>query len=192
MLRVTYRDSLSPALQARIDALAPAGRTEFLTRAGKRSEQLLKRHFRAREATGKNKQGWPRQHFWARIGRATAFVGANPSSAMVTIADPAINQKIHGGSIEAPPGKFLAIPLRAKAYGKKPSSGLIENLFIIRSRVTKKLFLARKEGRKLVLYYILVKRTKPQAPDRDALPPMTAFNEEVRQAAVNHISGSKA
>src|SRR5437868_6486786 len=66
---------------------------------GKRAEIELRNHFEERNREP-NKKGWDKLEFWARIRGATAFVSADKNAAHVVIADPAINQKIFGGTIK--------------------------------------------------------------------------------------------
>lgn len=102
-------------------ALADMGRHRKPLNAalGKRVEVGLRAHFEVRNAGG-NKQGWKPTQFWNRIRTATAFAGADEKSARVVIDDPAINQKIFGGTITPKEGKYLAIPAIAEAYGHSP------------------------------------------------------------------------
>lgn len=84
---------------------------------GKRGEVELRAHFLARNQEP-NKKGWPKQDFWNRIREATALSAVDESGATITIADPAIAQKIYGGTIKPVEGKYLALPAIAEAYGR--------------------------------------------------------------------------
>lgn len=95
---------------------------------GKRAELELRAYFLGRNSEG-NAMGWPSQQFWARIHTATAFVSADDDAAHVVIADPAINQKIFGGTITPKEGKYLALPAIAEAYGRSPAS--LNNLMVL-------------------------------------------------------------
>lgn len=86
---------------------------------GKRVEVELRDHFLQRNEQP-NKRGWPKQNFWSHVRRATAYAGADESAARVVISDPAINQKIHGGTITPKEGKYLALAAIAEAYGHSP------------------------------------------------------------------------
>ena len=118
-IQINTSDGASPAL-ARITA-SLTDRKPLHAVLGKRGEIEARAHFESRNSEP-NKQGWPRQQFWARIRTATAFTSADDSGAVVTIADPAINQKIYGGTITPKEGTYLALPAIAEAYGRSPRS----------------------------------------------------------------------
>jgi hypothetical protein len=124
-LSVQLRDSATPALRHALARLTH--RQPLLTVLGKGLETDLKEHFRQRN-TEPNKRRWPKQNFWNRIRNATLFTRATHDTATVTIADPAINPHVFGGTITPKESKFLAIPARAEAYGIRPKSGLIPGL----------------------------------------------------------------
>lgn len=125
LLQVEISDTATPLL-ARLSA-ALAHRQPVHAVMGERVEGELKAHFAARNQEP-NQRGWPKQNFWARIRNATALTSATDEGATVTIADPAINQKVYGGTIRPKEAKFLAIPARQEAYGVMPKSGLIPAL----------------------------------------------------------------
>ena len=168
MFLLSVTDRATPLLTRLYDRVAPGRRQPLLRVLGRRLEHSLRKHFQTRDAEG-NKRGWPRSHFWNRLRRATAFAGATDSAAKVTVADPALAQKVHGGTIRPIQAKALAIPLRAEAkVAGRPSARLIPGLFILKS-ARGGVFLARREDRALRLYYKLVKSVTQQADPR-ALP----------------------
>ncbi|MDR3229468.1 MAG: hypothetical protein LBT53_08695 [Puniceicoccales bacterium] len=126
-LKFTVQNLATPRLQKLIGKLQK--RQPLLSKLGKATEIELRRWFAQRNQEP-NANGWPKGHFWARIRRATAFVGADNNTAVVSIADPAFAHKLTGGTIRPRAGrKNIAIPLtpEAKKTGN-PSSGLLAGL----------------------------------------------------------------
>jgi hypothetical protein len=153
----------------------PSEPRRIMNAAGKQLEGDLRDHFQARNQEP-NKQGFPRKNFWAGIGRATALSSYSASEAVVTVSDPAINQKVYGGTITPKRGRALAIPLIGEAY-KAGSPRALQNNFL-RLLVTKagKAFLVEREttkGKSMSFagrfWYQLVPKVT-QAPDPRALP----------------------
>jgi hypothetical protein len=116
-ISINVFDGISPDLQRKAAALAD--RRPLMGVLGKKLEVLLRDHFRDRNSEP-NKRGWPAQNFWNRIRNATALTAFDASTATVTVADPAFNQKLHGGTIVPKEAKALAIPMDPEAYGKSP------------------------------------------------------------------------
>jgi hypothetical protein len=110
-------DGISPDLQRKAAALQD--RRALMGVLGKKLEVELRDHFRDRNSEP-NKMGWPAQNFWNRIRNATALTAFDNDTATVTVADPAFNQKLHGGTIVPKEAKALAIPMDPEAYGKSP------------------------------------------------------------------------
>jgi hypothetical protein len=112
MIDIIIRDQASPELTELQSVLEPGKIMKVL---GKTAEVNLRQHFedRGREP---NKQGWRSNNFWARIRSATALAEVSDDEATVAIADPAINQKVYGGTITAKRARMLALPASAEAY----------------------------------------------------------------------------
>lgn len=89
------------------------------------------------EASRPNKQGFPRQHFWAAVRRSVNNpVIQSPKEATVSITHVALRQRIQGGTIRPKGGKkYLTIPATSEAYGKRAREfsnlrfGFAENRF---------------------------------------------------------------
>lgn len=161
-------------------------RRALMATLGKTFEGHLHDHFQAKN-TQPNKRGWPKQHFWARIRRATSYVGAKETRATITIADPAFAARLHGATIRPRNSRYLAIPLRPQANGIKPSSGLIADLFVIRSKRAGGLYLVRREGPTIRAYYRLVRSVQHPA-DPTALPPIPDIYARLATAATDFIT----
>jgi hypothetical protein len=173
-------------------AIAPGRRQGLMNVLGRTAEKEYRSWFRTREMTSANKKGWPRQHFWARISRATAFSASQTtdSQATVVISDPAIRAKVRGAVIRPTGGrKALAIPLRAEAYGVRPSSGIIPGLFVVGGKAGRPAYLAKREAggfRNLTLYYRLVSSVTVPA-DPQALPDSSAVSRALVLAAAQFL-----
>ena len=194
-------------------------RRPFMGRLGKRAEVELRQHFRARD-TEPNKRGWPKQHFWSRLRRVTALSSWTDREAIITVADPALAAKIHGAVIRPVEAKALAIPIHRRAYGVRPSSGLIPGLFVLRTKKgaylatseyqtrsgrkasTKQALRAKYGGykrqpskiafrQKITIYYKLVKSTMVPADPR-ALPEHVGWMYALMQEAERYIERALA
>jgi hypothetical protein len=158
------------------DALkSPEQRKALMKVLGTRAESELRKWFFQLDHESPNKQGWPRQHFWARIGKRTAFDPSKttPDAATIVVSDPALAAKVYGATIKPTQGrKALAIPLVAAAYGVQPRSGIIPGLFVFRRKDGNGAFLVARDqkGGPLTFYYRLLSQvTVPKDPL--ALPP---------------------
>lgn len=113
MLNILIEDHVTPEIQRQIREYDSP---EILLAAlGKRLETDLRKHFLDRNSEP-NQRNWPKKNFWSRIASATALESVSGNEAVVAISDPAINQKVHGGTITPKRGKYLAIPARGEAY----------------------------------------------------------------------------
>jgi len=151
--------------------------------AGKQLETDLRDHFTARNAEP-NKQGWPKKNFWAGISRSTALASFSESEAVVSVSEPAINQKVFGGTITPKRGRNLAIPQNAEAYAAGSPRNLPANFLRLLVTRSGKVYLVendptlRPRGKKGYkpgmsfsgrFWYRLVPSVT-QAPDPRALP----------------------
>lgn len=181
------RDEATPEV-ARVHGLlgSPDRQKAMMNVLGVRAEQELRTWFRRRDEANPNKKGWPRQHFWNRIAKRTAFDPSKTTSASATIAvaDPALSAKIDGATIKPTEGrKALSIPLQADAYGVQPRSGIIPGLFVFRVPEMEAAYLVAEENKRLVFYYRLV----PQAvvpKDPQALPPQADLGRALGETAI--------
>lgn len=198
-LEITIEDGATPALQRMMARVTR--RTPMMQAAGKAVEVVLHSHFDRRDAEG-NKKGWPRKHFWSRIvRRATAFETATADEATVKIASREFRQKLFGGTITPKSGKFLAIPLTARAYATgRPRNWAGADLQVVRLPGGKLLLrenlhssLTGRRGQRGRVeggeaQYLLVKRVNQQ-PDPRALPSETMMLRAARIAVRAHLEG---
>ncbi len=179
---------------------------------GKRGEIELRKHFASRPS---NKQGWKSSGFWRRrIRQATSLTSYDESGATVTIADPAMNQKIYGGTLRPVEKKFLTIPARREAAGVSPRTfgnqlmfiplngkggGKLVGMLVKRPAASNAGATKRKRGKatkpKLEVYYWCVSSVW-QAPDKNALPSdaqfMAALLEEQTRYEARRLGRSRS
>lgn len=176
----------------------------LMAAAGKRVEKELRTHFASKDRQG-NSKGWPRSHFWNRTVRAsTSFTGATDTAAEVAISSPEFMQRLRGGTIRAKRGKYLAIPLtaRAKAAGSPREGGWSGGgLTFIRTKLGRALLveaahtrLAFRRGRVAggkqmggEAQYLLV-RSVSQRPDPTALPTEAQIRSAIDSEAEKHLT----
>ena len=180
------------------DALASGDQRKALMKViGVRAEKELRAWFMKRDANSPNKEGWPRQHFWARLAKRTNFDPSKTTedTATVAVSDPALAAKINGatirptGAISPATGKpiqNLAIPMQGAVYGVQPHANPIAGLFFIRKTNGNGGFLVTAEGegksQRLIFWYRLVPQvTVPKDPA--ALPPMDQLGAALGQTA---------
>lgn len=164
-INLNLKDSARPTIAAIADGLK--NRRGLHAVLGKRTELELRDHFARREQSP-NKRGWPKQHFWSRIRKATAFLSADDSGATVRVSDPALAQKIHGGTITPKEGKYLTLPAIAAAYGRSPR--LNKSLRpMVRYQGGQRRAVALQDKKSGTVWYWLVKSVTQQA-DPHALP----------------------
>ena len=110
-------------------------------------------------------------NYWSRAAEATTHE-SDASSARVIIRHPGVGWHRYGGTINAKPGKALAIPLKAAVKGIWPSEKFPNKGDAFIYRKNGKAFLAAREGGALRIFYLLVKSVSKTA-DRSVLPDET-------------------
>lgn len=191
-MKITIKDGATPRLKELAGGLTK--RKPLHAAMGKRGEIELRAHFAARDLEP-NAKGWPKQHFWGQMRRATAYLSADANGAVVVIADKRINQRIFGGTLKPRETKFMAIPAIAEAYGHRPGefdflkihrfrSGALALVETDRTIVrfgrtrrdgTRKTTVVGRSRRGRVWYWLA--RSVKQDKDPQALPPERIFTE---------------
>ncbi len=158
---------------------------------GKAAEGVVKAHFLTRP---RNARGWKSSGFWnVRMRTATSLTHFDASTATVTIADPAMNQKVHGGPITPKEGKVLCIPARSEAAGRSPRTFPGLQYIPLRGRGKLVGLLVMPTGRKfsqggkLDVYFFCLSHVT-QFADKDALPARAAFVSALSAATEGHIT----
>lgn len=159
------------------------------------------------EQTRPNKQGWPRQLFWAAVRRSVQNPTiASPTFATVSITEGRLEQRVRGGYIRPGPGKkYLTLPAIPEAYGRRAREfhnlrfGFAENRYgnlapaLVEDSAQRVSFgRRRKDGTRKVIpgeevggkaFYFLVQKVY-QPPDPTTLP-----TEVQLQVAANYRLG---
>lgn len=191
-LEVTIEDGATPALQRLMARVTRRG--DLMEDAGQAVVTLLHQHFRKRNAEG-NKKGWPRKNFWSRdVADHTALDSVTNDQATIKIASKPFRQKFYGGTITPASGKFLAIPLTARAYADgRPRNWRGGELKVVRFpsgalvlREVSSSLKSRASGGEA--QYLLVKRVR-QERDPRALPSETMMVRAARIAVRAHLEG---
>ncbi|MCX6994131.1 MAG: hypothetical protein NT011_13455 [Kiritimatiellaeota bacterium] len=94
--------------------------------------RLLLDHLTALDEERPNALGGRRTHFYARAGKATSYA-VHDNGVTVSVNQTGIAQRYFGGTIEPGPGKkYLTIPARAEAHGRR--AGEFNNLEVLFGR----------------------------------------------------------
>lgn len=131
MLSITIRvrDNASKPLRELDQRLADPVHREAIGRA---VATLFLDHFTMLDATRPNRLGGRRTHFYADAARATRHE-LLPNGVRVAVSKLGIAQRYHGGDITPiPPKKYLTIPARAEAHGKR--AGEFDDLEVLFGR----------------------------------------------------------
>lgn len=118
---VDIRDEVTPILQA----LAPALRRQIAPAIGAAVVTLFQDNF---DKLPDNRNNWPSTGFWAQAARSTNF-SVLVDAVNINVDQQGVRQRLQGGVINAKPGKWLTIPARAEAYGKR--AGEFSNLHAV-------------------------------------------------------------
>jgi hypothetical protein len=145
----------------------------MLAAAATAGARAVRTHFRTLAAQG-NKRGWPSQGFYLEEGFKKTSVGEiSDTEAKISIASAPMALRYSGGVITAKRGKALTIPQTALAYSLGSPreggwDGRSDAFLLFRPRG--KDFLATRDGRRLVVQYLL--RPSVKIPANPAvLPP---------------------
>lgn len=145
---------------------------------------LLQDHFRARN-TRPNVKGFPRTNFWSDVAKRTGFASADAESATVVIADPRFALRLFGGVVRPRAAGALALPLAPEAAGRSPRE--FPGLFLLRSRILGRAFLATRESSGALRLLYLLTPSATHTPDPLALPPEGATAESLVSTAESFL-----
>lgn len=169
--------------------------TGMLKASGRELGNLLKRHFREKDRSNKNKLGGRRQHLWLQIaGSVQNPVQTGFNSVSVSINHPTIGQKVFGGPIIAKRAKNLTIPQTDEAYGRTAATFEHETgRKLIFLKQNDNLLLASKIGQssRLQVEYVLTPRVI-QRPDPTALPTKQQMEDAVISRGRKYLESEAA
>lgn len=194
-------NTAAPTLQ-RIHGMVQRPRGLMAAAAGRVNKEL-RANFLKLNARG-NKQGWPRSNFWKRAGfDRTSVTAITDTSATVSVASAEVAHKLRGGRITAKRGKFLSLPItaKAKAAGSPREGGwtgntlnfiptkggglLVEAVATPLRRTAAGLRGGKRTGGEA--QYFLTPSVD-QDPEPDTLPPAKKLGEAVSQEAENYLA----
>ena len=183
-----------------LETYAPAVRRAVMDASAAGIAALLRRHFRAREAKGGKRPGWPRSHYWARAAESVSMTGRGDEARQVRATAPGLRMKMTGGVIRPKEKKLLAIPVRPEVAGKWPSEYEEQHdgvVFVRSRRMAGHWLLAKREenGHLRVLWVLvrksLVKRDPTVLPSRKEFSSAALLAAGEAVAAFN-VKGQKA
>jgi hypothetical protein len=163
---------------------------------GGRVQRQIQDHLRGLESSRPNRLGGRRTHFWAKAAQAT-FFEVQDDGVVVSINQQGMRQRFEGGTLKPVHKKWLTIPIRAEAHGRR--AGEFNDLrFVQLSRGTAMLvqadqtqvrFRKRKGGIRVQkgeevggLALFLLKKSVTQRPDPSVLPTEQQILDESRLA----------
>lgn len=217
-ISVTIRDQASPALLAQLRGVQSG---DFLKVGARGVANLCRAHFDQLDQSRANELGGRRTHFWRQVKKSVQNPTVAGNTATVSINHVGIRQRLQGGVIR--PGKsinpktgkqtrFLAIPLRAEAYGMRPAErddlelvptkegGLdfARGGLLVQSRQTLLKKVRRKDGVRMraagevggLAMFALVMQVY-QSPDPSVLPTTNAMNAAA-VAAMSQLLAARA
>jgi hypothetical protein len=114
---VDIRDQATPMLEATRAKIAPATVNKVVARSG---QNFVRKHFTHLNSTRANAMGGKRTNFYTQAARGTSS-SVDANGANVSVNQVGIRQRIFGGTILPKKGKWLTIPARAEAYGRRAS-----------------------------------------------------------------------
>jgi hypothetical protein len=112
---ISITDKATPVLEAQLKKLSP----RFVNRiAGRAGQNFVRDYLFKFNTSHPNKMGGDRTNFYAQAARGTTWA-SDEIKAVISINQVGIRQRWLGGEIKARKGKYLTIPARAEAYGKR-------------------------------------------------------------------------
>lgn len=127
-LTFSIDDGITPATRAMQNAFQPENLFPII---GRSAVNTVRDYLFDQNASRANKLGGSRTNFYASAARATHFDEVD-DGVLISINQVGIAQRYYGGTIEPVSKKFLTIPARAEAYGKR--AGEFPNLVVLWSR----------------------------------------------------------
>lgn len=115
-LTIDIRDAITPHLRRLGAAIASPG----LRRAiGAAARNTIIAHLSNLQSTRPNKQGWPRQGYWAAAARSVTQPIDHGNTIVIAIQQTGIALHYYGGTITPKQSKYLTIPAVPEAYGTR-------------------------------------------------------------------------
>lgn len=166
LFRVTIEDRLTPALNAKIEALKPENLGKVVGRVV--SEQV-RTHLYAYDRAHPNKLGGKRTHLFGKAADSVTFT-SDSKGAVITASQLGLRQRYFGGPISPKNRTYLTFPVVAEAYGKSPRE--FPNLIVIFGKNRQPIGLGEKgaKGQPNKMMFFMTKKTIQQDGDVATLP----------------------
>jgi hypothetical protein len=192
-----------------IGKLVPLDMDRVRSVGGRALVNTLRAHFFRLDRERPNQLGGDRTHFYGQVARSVQNPRAEGDAIRVSINHIGIAQRYFGGDITPKRAKYLTIPARAEAYGKRARE--FDDLQILwgkrgpvalgqREQLQSTLGKKNKKGTRPVeneqivgggIFYWLVKSVT-QPPDPTVLPPENELLADARKAAAAEIDRQRA
>ena len=114
---VDIRDGLSGLMRRAVDSLSEAKLNKVI---GRDILALTQSHFHALDSARANIMGGSRSHYYAKAAQLTRVNTDYAGVIILLINQIGMGLHYHGGTVQPVIAKFLAIPARAEAYGRRP------------------------------------------------------------------------
>lgn len=199
---IEITDQASPLLQRLGRAAAEGPLTNAM---GRGAANAVTSHLFRLDGSRANKLGGRRTHFFSAAAKATSMQ-SEPGGIRIVISSVGFRQRLEGGTIRPVNKKYLTIPARAEAYGKR--AGEFNDLKVIFNKAGKPVGLAqadqslvkigrtRTDGSRkvtnkgeiggLVLFWLVKKVT--QRPDPTVLPTDRAIADAAITAGNTYLN----
>lgn len=116
-LGITVKDTATPALQSLIEGMKPSQLNPIV---GRSARNVVREYLFAYNGSHGNRLGGSRTNYYTGAARGTQFQVAG-DQVVVSINQVGFAQRYYGGTIKPVAKKFLTIPARAEAHGKRAS-----------------------------------------------------------------------
>lgn len=115
-ISIQASDGISPVTRRVLRAIEPARLNPVI---GRSANNTIREHLFGLNQTRPNQLGGRRTNFYTGAARATQFKVVSDSEIVVSINQVGIAQRYYGGTIKPKSAKYLTIPARAEAHGKR-------------------------------------------------------------------------
>lgn len=123
---VEVHDATQAILADAAARISPGVVNKLIGRAG---QTFVRKHFYDLDAKRPNRLGGERVHFYGGAAKSTTFA-TTADGAVISVNQTGVRQRIQGGTILPKKSKYLTIPARAEAYGKRARE--FNNLKVVR------------------------------------------------------------
>lgn len=113
--RIDIADKATPLLNETERRIRPATIAKI---AGREGQNFTRKHFIDLNRTRPNQLGGKRTNFYTQAARGTTFA-SDAHGADISVNQVGIRQRLEGGVIMPKNGKYLTIPARAEAHGRR-------------------------------------------------------------------------